>query len=90
VTRRRSNQCRFCTSRRCRTRIVTLGFDEIACSRHVRDLEALVDQHVLGVRLHQHSSEPLRRVPGDSSVEGYAALVANFRAELARFTQSAA
>jgi hypothetical protein len=47
VADRRRDQCLFCTSRRCHTRIVadsrTLGFDEVACNRHVRELEQHAD-----------------------------------------------
>jgi hypothetical protein len=41
----RKTQCLFCTSRRCHHRIVTpdLKFDEIACGRHIKELERHAD-----------------------------------------------
>lgn len=45
---KRPNECRFCTSRKCTLRIVSLAakFDDIACGRHIRDLEVLADNEL--------------------------------------------
>jgi hypothetical protein len=43
----RPNQCRFCYSRCCYYSIISRdgSFDEVACLRHVRELEQLSDRH---------------------------------------------
>lgn len=43
---KRPNECRFCTSRKCTLRIVSAAgnFDDVACGRHIRDLEVLADE----------------------------------------------
>lgn len=50
----RKDQCLFCTSRRCFTRIVSVDdmeiYDEIACRRHASEL-------------HKHSDEKAPKVP---------------------------
>lgn len=60
-------RCRFCSSRKCCTRICTddLGFDEVACHRHIKELERLADG-TLGVsngvkRWHLTSTRTYRR-----------------------------
>ncbi len=61
---RHADQCLFCASRRCFVRIYTGYdiFDEIACSEHVRDLEAFADRHLKGAdRVHQTCSERVQR-----------------------------
>lgn len=46
----RKNQCKFCASRSCYTRIVTpdLSYDEVACRRHVHELEKDADASLNG------------------------------------------
>lgn len=46
----RKDQCRFCSSRKCYTRIVTpdLQFDEVACRRHTRCLALYADRELRG------------------------------------------
>lgn len=63
----RPDQCRFCKSRCCRTRIHTrdYGFDELACYRHIKQLEHLADG-TLGInngvmRCHVSSTIPMLR-----------------------------
>jgi hypothetical protein len=45
----RKDQCKFCTSRSCYVRIYTddLSYDEVACNKHIIDLEKHSDR-VLG------------------------------------------
>lgn len=61
------DQCRFCGSRKCYTRIATnnRGYDELACYQHIKELERHSDE-TLGVhngvlRWHLSSSRPLMR-----------------------------
>lgn len=42
-TRKRADQCRFCSSCRCFYRIVAVSFDELACREHVAELERFAD-----------------------------------------------
>jgi len=64
----RKDQCLFCNSRSCNTRIVRLEepkYDEVACRRHIEDLEKQSDE-VLGrgngvMRHHITSSGQLKR-----------------------------
>lgn len=60
---KRSNECRFCTSRKCHLRIVSADgrYDEVACHRHIRDLEQDADERSPGVLKHHSSSGELRR-----------------------------
>lgn len=65
--RKTGNQCLFCRSRQCHTRIHTdnLGYDEVACIRHVKELEQHADE-TLGsnngvLRWHISSSGLLER-----------------------------
>jgi|GEM_PF-1906884 len=60
---RRPNQCLFCTSRRCFTRIVTEdgSFDEVACARHVAALERHFDAGGRRTMLHTSGSSKKRR-----------------------------
>ena len=71
---KRKDECLFCKSRSCSTRIVRLeepAYDEIACCRHIGDLEKHSDE-VLGshngiMRCHISSTGRLKRgepVPG--------------------------
>lgn len=61
---RRADECLFCSSRRCYTRIRADNgmYDEVACRDHGRDLEQHADRH-LGrmLRTSTSSSSPLRR-----------------------------
>ena len=63
---RTSGQCLFCGSRKCYTRIYTrnLGYDEVACDRHIKELEAHADE-TLGspgtLRMHLSSTGTQRR-----------------------------
>ena len=66
----RRDQCRFCSSTRCYSRIVSLDrrveWDEVACRKHAQQLETLVDQEIPGVyRTHISSTDPLARGPVD-------------------------
>lgn len=50
----RKDQCYFCTSRKCYSRIVSVNddgktYDEVACPRHVHDLEMHSDNNAPGV-----------------------------------------
>ena len=55
---KRVDQCKFCASTLCHTRIITafFGFDEIACCDHIRDLELHADQVLAGAVRHCISS----------------------------------
>lgn len=46
----RKDQCLFCASRKCYHRIVTIdyGYDEIVCSRHIKELEQHADETLNG------------------------------------------
>ena len=60
----RVDQCRFCASTSCYTRIVTafFEFDEVACHDHIRDLELYADRVLEGgVRHCITSSDTLKR-----------------------------
>lgn len=60
----RKDQCKFCTSRKCNTRIVTpnLGYDEIACRKHGRELEKHADETLNGgLRCNTSSMGSLKR-----------------------------
>ena len=65
---RRKDKCLFCTSRSCHTRIFRIEepkYDEIACHRHIQDLEKHSDE-VLGAkngitRTHLSSTRKLKR-----------------------------
>jgi len=50
MTKKRPNECKFCTSRRCYDRIVTTLdptiYDEIACGRHQDDLVDDARKHI--------------------------------------------
>ena len=66
----RRDQCRFCFSARCYSRVVSLDrrvdWDEVACRKHARELEALADEEIPGVyRTHISSTDPLARGPVD-------------------------
>lgn len=39
-------QCLFCSSRKSIVRIRSVGFDEVACSAHVRDLEQYAESKI--------------------------------------------
>ena len=58
-------QCRFCSSCRCHVRIYTrgLGFDEVACNRHIRELECLANGTLKKgtKRLHYTGMTPVSR-----------------------------
>lgn len=61
------NQCLFCNSRQCHTRIYTdnMGYDEVACSKHIKELEHHADEtlgsHNGVLRWHHSSSGFLTR-----------------------------
>lgn len=65
---KRKDECLFCSSRRCYTRIYRVeepSYDEIACDKHIHELEKHNDE-VLGshnrvMRVHQSSSSRLKR-----------------------------
>jgi len=46
----RKDQCKFCSKRKCYTRIVTpnLGYDELACLDHIKQLEKHADETLNG------------------------------------------
>ena len=67
TTKTRPGECKFCTSRKCSTRIATpnMSFDEVACGRHIKDLYSLSDD-MLGknngvMRTHISSTGSLKR-----------------------------
>jgi hypothetical protein len=68
--KRRSDECRFCTRRKCYNRIATRdgSFDEIACPKHVDQLEQLAIETVEGDREHITGTEPLQR---DQPIESF-------------------
>jgi len=63
----RSNQCKFCMSRKCHVRIVTkdYSYDEVACTIHTHKLEIDADDTLgrgVGIlREHISSTAYLRR-----------------------------
>jgi len=63
----RRNQCKFCTSRKCHTRIVIKDFryDEVACTIHTHKLEIDADNTLgrsVGISItHISSTANLRR-----------------------------
>ncbi len=72
---KRSDECLFCTRRKCYTRIATNrgGYDEIACREHVRLLEQHADAHRPHVnRAHISSTAPLKRYGAVEWYEGVA------------------
>ena len=65
---KRKDECLFCSSRSCYTRIYresNPAYDEIACSLHIHDLEKHSDQtlgsHNGVMRWHQSSTGKLKR-----------------------------
>ena len=66
AVRSTGGKCLFCGSRQCYTRIYTrnLGYDEVACDKHVKELERHSDE-TLGapgtLRLHLSSTSRLQR-----------------------------
>lgn len=71
LPKKRQNECRFCSSRRCYVRIHTSlarrggpAYDEVACRRHVRELEIDADAKAPGLwKNHVSSTGRLRRSP---------------------------
>lgn len=61
----RGDQCLFCGSRVCYCRIVSedLLYDEIACNRHIRQLEEHADS-VLSGKIRNHISGTSKKVRG--------------------------
>lgn len=62
----RRDQCRFCTSRVCNHRIVSMDsrrpWDEIACRRHSKELYDLADLEIPGVyRMHSETTGTYQR-----------------------------
>jgi len=37
--KKRKNECLFCTSRSCHAKIISENYEEIACSKHAKNLE---------------------------------------------------
>ena len=63
----RKGQCKFCTSRSCYTRIVTpdLKYDEVACRRHIHELELDANKALNGaLRCNESSTGKLYRGDG--------------------------
>jgi hypothetical protein len=66
MVRGTGSKCLFCVSRKCYTRIYTLnlGYDELACDKHIKELELHSDE-TLGapgtVRMHLSSTGRLQR-----------------------------
>ena len=77
----RADQCRFCSSRRCRYRIYAVGWDEVACSKHGTQLEIVADLEVTATKLHHSGMSLKRRNPADTTPAGFAARVAECRAK---------
>lgn len=77
----RKDQCFACGSRKCGTRIWAAGFDEIACFKHVKELETLADTTLMGaVRIYTSGYSAKREKL--LSAKEFAARVAAFRAEV--------
>ena len=62
----RKEQCLFCTSRKCYTRIVSTDngktYDEVACSKHTSDVEKHSDKAAPKImKLFMSSTGPLKR-----------------------------
>ena len=63
----RKDQCLFCNSRKCNTRIVSttdnvITYDEVACNKHILLLEKNADQAVPKViKLYQSRTSKLKR-----------------------------
>lgn len=66
MVRSTGGKCLFCGSRKCYTRIYTrnLGYDEVACDKHIKELERHSDE-TLGapgtIRMHLSSTASLKR-----------------------------
>ena len=65
MMKKRKDECLFCTSRSCSTKIIAENYQEIACSKHISDLEKHSDK-VLGTgngikRIHLSSTGKLCR-----------------------------
>ena len=62
---KRKDECLFCTSRSCYTKIISEKYQEIACSKHISDLEKHSDEKLgseNGVkRIHQSSTGKVKR-----------------------------
>lgn len=56
VLKKRKNECLFCTSRNCYDRVVSIDngktYDEIACRRHVLELDKHSDVKAPGIIKH--------------------------------------
>lgn len=67
TTKKRCDECLFCSSRTCHVRIVcktaSETFDEVACRAHVYELEAYADRTLppSQMRTHTTSTDKLRR-----------------------------
>lgn len=65
--KKRSNECLFCTSRKCYTHVYSYrdagkSYNEIACDHHQTDLYTNADMSLPGVqKVHIVSSEPQSR-----------------------------
>ena len=84
----RRDQCFACKSRKCGTRIWAAGFDEIACSKHVKELEALADTTLMGaVRIYTSGYQARREKL--LSVKEFADCVVALKAEAEAIRASA-
>lgn len=61
--RQPATECRFCRRNKCFYRIVAIGFDEVACPDHVRELELFADAALplAWPRVHKTTCDPTRR-----------------------------
>jgi hypothetical protein len=67
---RKLHECAFCTSRQINTRIVAVGFDELACWRHVKELEHYADWALRGAnRMHSSADVGPRKKGGVSALD---------------------
>lgn len=63
--KKRKDECLFCSSRSCYTKIISEKYQEISCSKHISDLEKHSDEKIgrnNGVkRIHQSSTAKVKR-----------------------------
>ena len=85
----RKDQCFACGSRKCGTRIWAAGFDEIACFKHVKELEALADTVLMGAVRIYTSGYQARRGKTLRSAKEFADCVVALKAEAEAIRASA-
>lgn len=63
---KRKDECLFCRSRRCNNRVISSvdngeTYDEIACSRHRRDLDNHADRTYTGMKIYMETTGAYKR-----------------------------